>query len=290
MSSPDDDLDALRRLASDRREEAAGAKKPAPRASGAAKPNAEIEDLASILSGRASVSSAQSSRRAETATKAPAAGESLEQLLRTGSAAKPRAAANPAATAAAEFEGIEALAHPGSAVRSRPPAQPKSTAQELPFAAPTDFLPDRPTNAVKSAPESGAPSRFSFNIPLPLKRVVMAVLLLLGVALPIYQHTLGKVSYPSPLAAQVAQLAASVDAHVAKHGSLPATLTKLDTFPPDALQWPVENYGLRLMDQRLEFFFGGDLSNDYFVIGRLGEEAWIFTKGTKPELQQVPAH
>ena len=290
MSSPDDDLDALRRLASDRREEAAGAKKPAPRASGAAKPNAEIEDLASILAGRASVSSAQSSHRAETATKAPAAGESLEQLLRTGSAAQPRAAANPAATATAEFEGIEALAHPGSAVRSRPVVQPTSTVQQAQRVAPADALADELADVAHAAPESGAASRFGFNIPLPGKQVVIAVLLLLGIAMAVYQHQPGKVSYPSPIAATVAQLAASVDAYYAKQGSLPATLTQLETFPSDAVQWPMENYGLYLMDRRTEFFFGGDSGYDYVVIGRVGEEAWAFAKGMKPELQQVPAH
>lgn len=289
MSSPDENLDALRRLASDRREGTAGDVKPAPRTSGAAKSTSEVEDLASVLSGRANVSSAQPSRRTLAAPNAMVTNESLEQLVRTSSAEQPRAVAAAKANDVAH-EGIEALAHPVSPARERPAVQPKATAQHALSTAPADFRQDQLANILQTTPASSIPSRFGFQIKLPLKHVVIALFLLLGAALAIYQHQPGKMSYPSPLATQVAQLAAAVDAHYAKNGNLPATLTELGAFPPDALQWPVENYGLHLMDRRTEFFFDGVSGDDYFVIGRSGAEAWIFAKEMKPELQQVPAY
>ena len=64
----------------------------------------------------------------------------------------------------------------------------------------------------------------------------------------------------------------------------------LEGFPKEAVEWPMDQYGVRLLERRAEFFFDGASGYEYLIIGRQGEEAWAFAKGLQPELQQVPAH
>lgn len=116
------------------------------------------------------------------------------------------------------------------------------------------------------------------------------MLALVVVSLLVFQFLPRKTAVSSPIVSQVSELAAAVDAYYKQNGVLPKKLTVLPEFPEGAIEWPVENYGLRSMDKNPEFFFDDESGYTYYIIGRQGEEAWAVVKGQQPELQQVPAH
>jgi hypothetical protein len=288
VSSPDDDLEALGQLASGRRLDAGKGESKRRQPVKPVRSGVPVESLDDIVSGLAQGRSAPASRPAgQDSFKAPEPLESLEQLLPARSA-EPRQTQptrrTSAAAVPADAESLESLVFPAATGKTQPSFQ--SPVPERVVRKPIDPPIEELETLQPAAAEPVSPSRFQ----LPLGRIMLAVLLVVGVAFTIYQHPPGKVSYPSPLAAVVAQLAVSVDAHYAKQGSLPATLTQLEGFPKDAVEWPIERYGVRLLERRMEFFFSGASGYEYVIIGRQGEEAWAFAKGLQPELQQVPAH
>ena len=288
MSSPDDDLEALGRLASGRRLHAGKGEGKRRQPVKPARAGTATESLDDIVSGLAQERSPPGSRpTGQDSFKAPEPVESLEQLLPARSA-EPRQTQptrrTPAAAVSADTESLESLVFSGATGKVQPSHQPtvaKRVAQKPidPPVADIELL--QPVAA-----EPVSPSRFH----LPLGRIMLAVLLAVGVAFAIYQYQPDKASAPATLAGQVAQLASAVDAYYQKNQSLPRTLGELEGFPKDAVEWPIERYGVRLLERRTEFFFEGTSGYEYVIVGRLGEEAWAFAKGLQPELQQVPAH
>ena len=286
MNSQDDDLDALRRLASDRREGTAGAKKPTPRGPGLAKSTSKIEDLADLVGHRTTGTSASApSGSAQTGSaQSPAAQESLEGLLQgnlTSHIRTVEAAKSPIGPA----ESIADLVHRSPLASSQRMPAPGATAP-----AQTKALPVELTREAFSEDELPVerPAR-TFQISHWVQRAGIG-LLVVGLAFAGYRYHVVSKTYPTPLAEKVAELASETEAYYAKHRVMPKTLMELDGFPSGAIQWPVENYGLRSKERRVEFFFGSEVGNSFFVIGRYGEEAWLFANDQQPNLQQVPAY
>jgi hypothetical protein len=287
VSSPDDDLEALGRLASGRRLDPGKGEGKRRQPVKPARAGTATESLDDIVSGLAQGRSAPASRpTGQHSAKAPEPVESLEQLLPARSAERRQTQPTrrtPAAAVSADAESIESLVFSGATGKVQPSHQPtvaKRVAQK-PIDPPVDEL--ELLQPVAAEPVS--PSRFQ----LPLGRIMLAALLAVGVALVIYQQQPDKASASDTLAGQVAQLASAVDAYYRKNQSLPRTLGELDGFPKDAVEWPIDQYGVRLLERRAEFFFDGASGYEYVIIGRQGEEAWAFAKGNQPELQQVPA-
>ena len=287
MSSPDDDLEALGRLASGRRLDPGKGEGKRRQPVKPARAGTATESLDDIVSGLAQGRSAPASRpTGQHSAKAPEPVESLEQLLPARSA-EPRQTQptrrTPAVAVSADVESIESLVFSGATAKAQPYHQP--TVAKRVVQKPIDPPVDELELLQPVAAEPVSPSRFQ----LPLGRIMLAALLAVGVALVIYQQQPDKASASDTLAGQVAQLASAVDAYYRKNQSLPRTLGELDGFPKDAVEWPIDQYGVRLLERRAEFFFDGASGYEYVIIGRQGEEAWAFAKGNQPELQQVPA-
>ncbi|MEY3372749.1 MAG: hypothetical protein RLZZ537_1217 [Pseudomonadota bacterium] len=289
MTSSDDDFEGLHRLANERRKgtepakKTAGAKKPA---TGTDKPAAAQEDIASVLGGREMANTptptAFPGRTSVTPHSEP---ESLDQLLSSGATTPPRTSVKPKPTSVPipEAEDLAALTNPYAAtsVSTGSPVKPQAMPDAI---RPEDLANQRQTKtsaAVVPVPRLSRPK---------LAKLGMLILALVVVSLLVFQFLPPKTAVSSPIASQVSELAAAVDAYYKQNGVLPKKLTDLPEFPEGAIQWPVENYGLRSMDNSPEFFFGDESGYTYYIIGRQGEEAWAFAKGQQPELQQVPAH
>jgi hypothetical protein len=288
VTSSDDDLEALGQLASGRRREAGEGEGKRRQPVSPARAGAAAESLDDIVSGLAQGRSAPASRQTgQHSAKAPEPVESLEQLLSARSA-EPRQTqptrGTPAAAVSADAESLESLVFSGATGKAQPYSQPTVAKRVVPKPS------DRPIEDLAllrpAAVESVNPSRFH----LPPVGIMLAVLLVVGIAFAIYQHQPGKAGAPTPLAGQVRQLASAVDAYYDKNKSLPRSLGELEGFPKEAVEWPMDRYGVRLLERRAEFFFDGASGYEYLIIGRQGEEAWAFAKGLQPELQQVPAH
>jgi len=286
VTSSDDDLEGLRRLASDRREGAAGAKKLAPRGSGLVKSASRIEDLADLVGHRTTGTSASAPRgSAQTGSaKSTATQESLEGLLQgnlTSHIRTVEAEKSPTGPAESIADLVHRSALPSVARKPVPGVSASAQNQALPVelareAFREDELPvERPARTLQI---SGWVQRASIG------------LLVVGLAFAGYRYHVASKTYPTPLAEKVAELAGETEAYYAKHRVMPKTLMELDGFPSGAIQWPVENYGLRSKERRVEFFFGSDVGNSFYVIGRYGEEAWLFANDQQPELKQVPAY
>jgi hypothetical protein len=289
VTASDDDLEGLHRLANERRKggepakKTAGAKKPA---TGTDKPTAAHEDIASVLGGREMANT-------PAPTAFPGRGyvpphsepESLDQLLSSGATTPPRTSVKPKPTSAPipEAEDLAALTNPYAAtsVSTGSPVKPQAMPDAI---RPEDLANQRQTKT--SADVVPAPHRLRPK----LAKLGMLILALVVVSLLVFQFLPRKTAVSSPIASQVSELAAAVDAYYKQNGVLPKKLTDLPEFPEGAIQWPVENYGLRSTDNSPEFFFGDESGYTYYIIGRQGEEAWAFAKGQQPELQQVPAH
>ena len=287
MSSPDDDLEALGRLASGRRLDPGKGEGKRRQPVKPARAGTATESLDDIVSGLAQQRSPPASRpTGQYSARMPEAVESLEQLLPARSA-EPRQTQptrrTPAVAVSADVESIESLVFSGATAKAQPYHQP--TVAKRVVQKPIDPPVDELELLQPVAAEPVSPSRFQ----LPLGRIMLAALLAVGVALVIYQQQPDKASASDTLAGQVAQLASAVDAYYRKNQSLPRTLGELDGFPKDAVEWPIDQYGVRLLERRAEFFFDGASGYEYVIIGRQGEEAWAFAKGNQPELQKVPA-
>ncbi len=284
MSTQDDDLEDLGRLASGRSldEGKGGRKRGQPVMRHQA--NAPTESLDDIVSGLSQDRSALlSSPVTQQSGKAPDPVESLEQLLSTRSAEPQHTQRRAPAVASADSDSLECLVFSGVTSKT---AASQQTPQTEDVAQKAIDLPSDSLETWQSAP---AQKRSLPRLPLQLRWIVLAVLLALGTAFTIYQQQSDSVSSSSPLAGQVKQLALAVDAYYQKNQRMPESLSELQGFPKDAVEWPMENYGVLLLEPRNEFFFDGESSHDYLIIARQGEEAWAFAKGQKPELQQVPA-
>jgi hypothetical protein len=92
-------------------------------------------------------------------------------------------------------------------------------------------------------------------------------------------------SYPSALAKQVAMLADEVMAYQTENGKTPKLLSNLKGYPEGALEWPLEHYSVRLMESATEFFFYTGGPGGFVIIGRHGQERWIYLEGDDPPLQ-----
>lgn len=288
MSSQDDDLEALGQLASGRRLDAGKGEGKRRQPVKPDRAGAAAESLDDIVSGLAQGRSAPASRpTGQHSAKAPEPVESLEQLLPARSAERRQTQPTrrtPAAAVPADTESLESLVFSGATGKVQPSHQPtvaKRVAQK-PIDPPVDEL----ETLLRVAEEPVSPSRFH----LPLGQIMLAALLVVVVALAIYQNQPRKASAPDTLAGQVAQLASAVDAYYEKNRSLPRTLGELEAFPKNAIEWPIDQYGVRLLDQSTEYFFVGTSGYDYVIVGRQGEEAWAFAKGQTPEPVKVPAH
>jgi hypothetical protein len=287
VSSPDDDLEALGQLASGRRLDPGKGEGKRRQPVKPTRAGAAAESLDDIVSGLAQQRSPPASRPSgQHSARVPEPVESLEQLL-TARSAEPRQTQptrrTPAAAVSADAESIESLVFSGATAKAQPYQQP--TVAKRVVQKPIDPPIEELELLQPVAAEPVSPSRFQ----LPLGRIMLAALLAVGVALVIYQQQPDKASASDTLAGQVAQLASAVDAYYRKNQSLPRTLGELDGFPKDAVEWPIDQYGVRLLERRAEFFFDGASGYEYVIIGRQGEEAWAFAKGNQPELQQVPA-
>jgi len=288
VSSPDDDLEALGRLASGRRLDPGKGEGKRRQPVKPTRAGAAAESLDDIVSGLAQQRSPPASRpTGQYSARMPEAVESLEQLLPARSA-EPRQTQptrrTPAAAVSADAESIESLVLSGATGKAQPSQQP--TVAKRVVQKPIDPPVDELELLQPVAAEPVSPSRFQ----LPLGRIMLAALLAVGVALVIYQQQPDKASASDTLAGQVAQLASAVDAYYRKNQSLPRTLGELDGFPKDAVEWPIDQYGVRLLDQSTEYFFDGTSGYDYVIVGRQGEEAWAFAKGQTPEPVKVPGH
>jgi hypothetical protein len=286
VTSSDDDLDALSQRASGRKANTGEAQRKRPPSAKPAKSNAPMESLDELVSGMSKGRSAPAGRATTQSTvNAPGPVESLEQLLPARSAETPKAKSSrhTSATTPSAPQSLETLIYSTASAEDQRARQPQVKEQVVkkPLDLPIEDLVHRQS----AAAELRKPAGFR----LPLQGIVLITLLVMCIGFAIFQHQSGKVSYPSPLAAQVAQLASAVDAYYEKHRSLPQTLGELEMFPKDAVEWPIENYGVQLLEQRTEYFFSGSSSDDYLIIGRDGEEAWAFAKSQTPELLKVPA-
>ena len=288
MSSPDDDLEALGQLASGRRLDPGKGEGKRRQPVKPTRAGAAAESLDDIVSGLAQQRSPPASRPSgQHSARVPEPVESLEQLLPARSA-EPRQTQptrrTPAVAVSADVESIESLVFSGATAKAQPYHQP--TVAKRVVQKPIDPPVDELELLQPVAAEPVSPSRFQ----LPLGRIMLAALLAVGVALVIYQQQPDKASASDTLAGQVAQLASAVDAYYQKNKSLPRTLGELEAFPKNAIEWPIDQYGVRLLDQSTEYFFDGTSGYDYVIVGRQGEEAWAFAKGQTPEPVKVPGH
>lgn len=96
--------------------------------------------------------------------------------------------------------------------------------------------------------------------------------------------------YPTPLAAETMAMVDAVEAYAHEHAALPDRLSQLDSFPKNAVEWPISRYGARLMGTETEYFYDPYIGAGYVILVRKGDEAWAYTSGRKPPLTPIPAH
>ena len=283
MTSSDDDLDALSQLASGRKVNAGEGQGKRPKPVKPAKSNAPMESLDELVSGMSKGRSAPAGRATtQSIVNAPGPVESLEQLLPARSAETPKAKSSRHTSAATPSapQSLETLIYSTASAEDQRARQPK--VKEHVVKKPLD----QPLESLESfLPQTPTPTKTVRPIQLSLVAV-----LLLGITLAIFFKLPQSISGPSnPLIAQVEGLASAVDSYYAKNQVTPKTLSELEAFPEGAVEWHMEHYGVRLLDNRPEFFYDGVSGYDYVIIGRQGDEAWAFAKGQKPELIKVPA-
>ena len=287
MSSSDDDLEALGQLASGRRLDPGKGEGKRRQPVKPTRAGAAAESLDDIVTGLSGGRSAPAIGPAgQNTAKAPGPVESPEPLLPASSPESrqarraPRHSAIPAAP-----ESLENLVYSGNTGKTQP--SPRPAIKERVDKA-RDDQPFEDLGRVQ--PAAAEPARHSrFHLP-PGVALLAVLLVVVGGAFAIYQQQSGKAAAPTALAGQVTQLASAVDGYYQKNQSLPRTLGELEEFPEDAVEWPIDRYGVRLLERRTEYFFDGVSGYDYLIIGRHGEEAWAFVKGQAPELLKVPAH
>lgn len=79
----------------------------------------------------------------------------------------------------------------------------------------------------------------------------------------------------SALARQLLAVAADVDKYKAAQGKLPAQLGLLPSFPEEAIEWPIENYGVQLPVPKPEYFMV-DAPGGYILIAKYADEVWVY--------------
>lgn len=73
-----------------------------------------------------------------------------------------------------------------------------------------------------------------------------------------------------------------------QNNRLPQRLSELPGFPQDAVEWPIEDYAVRLASPKMEFFFV-DAPGGYIVIARFADEVWVFDSlKAKPLRRESP--
>lgn len=206
---------------------------------------------------------------------------SLNALLRNKQAAtKPGQKSKPAA---GEFQGAAKSLNDVLKVQGRAAHYDSGTAKPSAAGRPADSLPG--VEALLHAPRhaGGGPAG---NATITRQRTgVQAAtgrrgLLVLGVAAlfatAFLFHYWKNNSVPdSEVARQLLAVVADVDRYKAAQGQLPTQLSLLPSFPKDAVEWPIENYGVQLAAPKLEYFLV-DAPGGYIVIARLANEVWVY--------------
>ncbi|MGL5324625.1 MAG: hypothetical protein ACRC91_07895 [Aeromonas sp.] len=89
----------------------------------------------------------------------------------------------------------------------------------------------------------------------------------------------------SEVARQLLVIAEDIEHYQAEHRQLPEKLSDLPRFPDSAVEWPIENYEVRLATPQLEFFFFND-PGSYVLIARFDDEVWVYDRGRSPPLRR----
>jgi hypothetical protein len=118
--------------------------------------------------------------------------------------------------------------------------------------------------------------------------MLFTVILLSVVYLFIISKQSPEIDIPdSQVARQVMLVVENLEDYRKNNQSLPKGLAMLDNFPRDAVEWPLDNWGAQMMAPQFEFFFVTDAAG-YVLIGRYGNEAWMYTEKEEPHLQRIP--
>ena len=149
-----------------------------------------------------------------------------------------------------------------------------------------------PPNATLTAGQSGAeapgPGLFGRRITTFAVALLAAAIVLV---LAFQQFPLSANSLPrgeTPLARELMKVVAAVEAYEAEHKALPASLRELDAFLKGAVAMDITEYKLILVPPKVEFFLEPDEDN-YYVIARFGDEAWLYGPHFENPLSKVPA-
>lgn len=89
----------------------------------------------------------------------------------------------------------------------------------------------------------------------------------------------------SEVARQLLVIAEDIEHYQAEHRQLPEKLSDLPRFPDSAVEWPIENYEVRLAVPQLELFFL-DVPGSYVLIARFDDEVWVYDRGRSQPLRR----
>jgi hypothetical protein len=92
----------------------------------------------------------------------------------------------------------------------------------------------------------------------------------------------------TPVAKALMTMVAAVETYRQQQVGLPDALHALPQFPKWAVEWDASQYGMVLVSPKLEFFYG-QTEGSYYIIARLGDEAWAYMPLVEPALTRVNA-
>ncbi|WP_444995501.1 hypothetical protein [Aliikangiella sp. IMCC44359] len=90
----------------------------------------------------------------------------------------------------------------------------------------------------------------------------------------------------SPNSTSLENLTIAIDTYYQKNGFFPDKLSNLPEFPKNAVEWPIEYWNIHNTDGLTEFFWIAYDKNDYTIIMRKDNKAWMFEYGKS--IRSVP--
>lgn len=257
-SGSSDAMKTLRGLAQGRA--ASGASRPvAPSV-----PASQAEDLKKVLAGARG-------------RDAPTTGGAAISTGRRGNAPSP--ASRDSALAAGNLRGI-------LAGQSAPERLPEAALAEIPGRSRTikDAIRDVETQAETASTGTQTSSRKKTALWLTAPALA-ACLVVAGW----FFHAGRADQPPSELAAMVQRLGQQVAEQRRTSGALPDRLAGLPAFPSGALEMPINYYAARLLEPRLEVFYVIHNAREFSLIGRYGDQAWMYSSDSPKPLRAVPS-
>lgn len=123
----------------------------------------------------------------------------------------------------------------------------------------------------------------------PIAAALVATAIVVALTFQLFSETVKSLPRgETPLAKELMKVVAAVESYEAEHKALPTTLSELDAFPKGAVEMDITEYDLILVPPKVELFLEPD-EEEYYVIARYGDEAWLYAPHFKVPLSKVPA-